>query len=89
MPEETTLEDLARKLIETYHLNVPERAALPDGKMPFTALVSAAGSVVIEMRPDGYWLHEQHEIGVPRCSTRKIRTSTPKWPEGTGCTRAA
>jgi len=64
---------------------------LPDGKMPFTALVSAAGDilsefkwlprsgrpdgpfhgVVIEMRPDGYWLHEQHEIGVGRFSPVK------------------
>ncbi len=91
MTKETTLQDLARKLIETYHLNVPERAALPDGKMPFTALVSAAGDilseftwlprsgrpdgpfldVVVEMRPDGYWLHEQQEIGVQRFSPVK------------------
>jgi len=88
---ETTLLELARKLIETGHLNVPERSSLPDGQMPFSALVSAAGDVlrefkwlprnsradgsfhdvVIEMRSDGYWLHEQHEIGVERFSPVK------------------
>ena len=91
MPEETTLQELARKLIEMYHLNVPERAALPDGKMPFTVLVSAAGDIlseykwlprsgrpdgpfhdlVIEMQQNGYWLHEQHEIGVQKFSPVK------------------
>ena len=89
--QDSELPGLARKLIETYHLSVPERAALPDGRMPASALVSAAGDilsefkwlpsssradapfhgVVIEARSDGYWLHEQHEIGVQRFSPRK------------------
>ena len=91
LAEENALPELARKLIETCHLNVPQRAALPNGQMPFSALVSAAGDillefkwlprnsradgpfhdVVIEMRSDGYWLHEQHEIGVQRFSPVK------------------
>ncbi len=58
MPDEETLQELARKLIETFHLNVPERAALPDGRMPFTALVSAAGVVLSESGwlPSGWGL---------------------------------
>ncbi len=48
MSDEETLQKLARKLLETFHLNVPERRTLPDGKMPFTTLVSAAGDILSE-----------------------------------------
>ncbi len=34
--------DLAEKLLTTLHLNVAERASLPAGEMPFSALLQAA-----------------------------------------------
>ncbi len=39
---------LARRLIETFHLSVAERAALPDGKMPRGSLFSAAEQILTQ-----------------------------------------
>ena len=80
---------LCRKLLETLHLSVPERQALPGGRARFSVLLAAAADVLgsaswlpperrptepfdgilIEARPDGYWLHERHEVGVGRSSS--------------------
>lgn len=84
---------LCRKLLETLHLSVSERQALPDGRARFSVLLAAAADVlraaswlpptlrpsesfdgvVIEARPDGYWLHERHEVGVGRFSPVESR----------------
>lgn len=80
--------ELCRKLLETLHLSVSERQALPGGRARFSALLTAAADLlraaswlpsgrrptepfegaIIEARPDGYWVHERHEVGVGRFS---------------------
>lgn len=46
MPDRET--ELARKLAETFHLSVRERADLSDGRMPGSALVAAVGECLAE-----------------------------------------
>ncbi|MEM9998565.1 MAG: hypothetical protein AAF809_12765 [Bacteroidota bacterium] len=51
---------LCQKLLDTGHLNVPERRALPDGRARFSVLVAAAEAI---LHADG-WL--------PRPETRSL-----------------
>src|SRR5689334_11706764 len=43
-----SLDDVHRKLLETMHLSIPERQALPDGRLSFAALVGAAEALLEE-----------------------------------------
>ncbi|MEM6784043.1 MAG: hypothetical protein AAF624_09965 [Bacteroidota bacterium] len=62
MPDPDSLGEVAlcQKLLDTGHLDVPERHALPDGRARFSALVAAAEA---SLRADG-WL--------PRPETRSL-----------------
>ncbi len=42
--------ELTRKLADTFHLSVPERADLPDGRVRWSVLVSAVSKSIAESR---------------------------------------
>src|SRR2546427_4255855 len=48
MDETPTELAVSRKLLETLHVNVPERIALPGGKARFSSLVTAVGVALAE-----------------------------------------
>ena len=50
---------LAHKLLADLHLSVPERVSLPNGKMPFSALVRAVENSL----SDKHWFPFQPEDG--------------------------
>ena len=56
---------LAEKLLRTFHLNVPERASLTDGRMRFSVLVAAAERYLASGRclPEG-WTPDSEYDGV-------------------------
>ncbi len=48
MPDQPSETDLARKLIETFHLSVAERAALPAGTVSLRYLVSIVRDTLLD-----------------------------------------
>ncbi len=57
--------ELTRKLAETFHLSVPERASLPGGQVRWSVLVRAVGEILAESGwfPEG-WRPDQLYDGI-------------------------
>jgi len=63
--DQPDISKLARKLAERFHLNVMERALLPEGKMPWSTFANAVDAIIAECgRYPSQWADDTPYSGI-------------------------